>query len=298
MPNYAVPSRFFTMHENRFDGGFLKLLSTRYHICLERLYIDCTSCVGAASMVEVSSRLKQLSISYMVYGKFQLSFVRSLLSGCSQCLHTITLDDCCDERINEIVSTVVSVFANSPVNFQSLRHFRVTVYCASAKRRYGCGTYQMAVMRRIECSLKTALKTLCKAIQTHTSLHSCSLRQWRGINDTILLGSICSLFEQPQFQCLTLADTLLSLENVQQLVHTFLTIPCNGPQMLKLEGIRVHGRDHTAPSICDSSFLLYKSLVLDCHTGIYVLSLALKKWFSTVCKLQLHSLTVSNPSNY
>ena len=279
------------MHENRFLGGFLKLLSTRYHIYLERLYIDCSSCVGAASMVEVSPRLKQLSISCMVYGKFQLSYVRSLLSGCSQCLHTTTLDDCCDERI---VSTVVSVFANSPANFQSLRHFRVAVYHASEKRVHGCGTGGRRAMTHITYSLKKALTTLCKAIQTHTSLHSCSLRKWRGMDDPDILGSICSFFEQPQFQCLTLADTLLSLENVQQLVHTFLTIPCNGPQILKLEGICVHGRDHTAPSICDSSFLLHKSLVLDCHTGIYVLSLALKKWFSTICKLQLHSLTVSN----
>ena len=204
VPNYAVPSRFFTNDEA--DGGIRKFLSTTcsYHICLERLYVDCSSCVlGVANMVEVLPRLKQLSISCMVYGGFQHSYVRSLLSGCSQCLHTITLDDC-PEVIEKIVSTVVSVFTNSPVNFQSLRHFRVTVYRASAKHRYRCGTYQMAVMRRIQCSLKTALTTLCKAIQTHTSLHSCSLRQWSGINDTILLGSICSLFEQPQFQCLKL----------------------------------------------------------------------------------------------
>ena len=292
VPNYAVPSRFYTMHKNRFDGGILKLLSTRYHICLERLYIDCSSCVDVANMVEVLLRLKQLSISCVVYW----GYVRSLLSGCSQCLHTISLHDCCDETIDEIVSTVVSVFTNSPANFQSLRHFSVTVYRTSAK--YRCGTYQMAVMRRILCSLKTALTTLCKAIQTHTSLHSCSLRQWRGIDDTILLGSICSLFEQPQFQCLTLTETSLSLESIQQLVHTFLTIPCNGPQILKLEGIdvRSYGRDHTdgtAPSICDSRFLLHKSLVLDCHTGNYVLSLALKKWFSTIRKLQLHSLQLT-----
>ena len=292
VPNYVVPSRFFTMHDNRFDGGILELLSTRYHICLERLYIDCTSCIGVANMVEVLPRLKQLSVSCMVYGESQLSYVhiRSLLSGCSQCLHTISLDDCPDEKINKIVSTVVSVFTNSPANFQSLRHFHVTVYRASMERRYGCGTGRMRAMRMIECSLKTALTTLCKAIQTHTSLHSCSLRQWSGINDTILLGSICSLFEQPQFQCLTLSQTSLSLENIQQLIHRFLTTPCNRPQMLKLEGIRIYpGRDNTTPSIRDSSFLLHKSLVLDCHTGTF----DRKKWFSTIRKLQLHSLQLT-----
>ena len=65
VPNCAVPSRFFTMYENRFDGGVLKLLSTRYHIYPERLYIDCSSCVGVANVMEVLPRLKQLSISFM-----------------------------------------------------------------------------------------------------------------------------------------------------------------------------------------------------------------------------------------
>ena len=294
VPKYAVPSRFFTMHENSFDfdGSIVKFLSTRYHICLERLYIDCSSCVlGVANMAEVLPRLKQLSISCMVYGEFLLSYVRSLLSGCSQCLHTISLHDCCDDSINEIVSTVVSVFTNSPANFQSLRHFSVTVSRASTKRHYGRGIYWMGAMRRIECSLKTALTTLCKAIQTHTSLHSCSLRQWSGIDDCIVLSSICSLFKQPQFQCLTLTQTFLSLESIQQLIHRFLTTPCNRPQMLKLEGIRIYGRPHTALSIHDSSFLLHKSLVLDCHTGIFTLDQ--KKWFSTIRKLHLHSLQLT-----
>ena len=298
VPKYAVPSRFFTMHENRFDGGILKLLSTKYYIYPERLYIDCRYCVGVTNMV--LCRLKQLSVSCMVYEEFQCSYVRSLLSGCSQCLHTISLHDCCDEEINEIVSTVVSVFTNSPANFQSLRHFHVAVYRASAKRRHGCGTGQKAAMT--ECKLKKALTTLCKAIQTHTSLHSCSLRQWSGINGQDIVGSILSLFKQPQFHCLTLTDTYLSLESIQHLVHTFLTTPCSGPQILKLEGICIYGRDHTdrtALSICDSSFLLHKSLVLDCHNIILNLypssgvKSSLKKWLSTLCKLQLHSLTVT-----
>ena len=296
VPNCAVPSRFLTMQNNGFDGGVLKLLSTRYDIYLERLYIDCSSCVGVTSLVEVLPRLKQLSISCMVYEEFQLSYLHSLLSGCSQCLHTITLDDCPDEVIEKIASTVVSVFTNSPANFQSLRHFRVTVYRASEKRDYGwCGTYQMGVMREIGCSLTKALTTLCKVIQTHTSLHSCSLGQWSVISATF--GSILSLFEQPQFQCLTLTETSFSIEDIQQLIHTFLTTPCNRLQILKLECIKVFGTYHTAPSISDSSFLLHKSLVLDCHISSYSSVQAqssLKTWLSTICKLELHNVTVTN----
>ena len=302
VPLYAMPSRFFSMHQN----GVLKLLNTKYHICLERLYINCSSCVDYSNLVEKIPRLKQLSISCMNNGIFQSLYLHSLLSGCSQCLHTLTLDDCPDEAIEKIVSTVVSIFTNSPANFQSLRHFRVTVYCASKKRHYGCGNHRRAVMAQIERSLKGALITLCEAIQTHCLLHSCSLRQWWGLDGRDIfgrdiLGSILSLFIQPQFQCFTLSETCLSLKSIQQLVHTFLNTPCSGPQMLKLERIQVfYGRDQTALSIHDSSFLLHKSLVLDCCVApSYSATFGageqspLKKWLSTICKLQLHSLAIT-----
>ena len=191
--------------------------------------------------------------------------------------------------IDRIASTVVSVFTNSPANFQFLRHFRVTVYRAFEKNTFG---WFISVMQGI----KEALITLCKVIQTHTSLHSCSLRQWSSIDDLIVLGSICSLFGQPQFQSLTLTETFLSFKNIQRLVHTFLTTPCNGPQMLRLEDIHIiyGSRDSTAPSIRDSSFLLHKSLVLDCHLSrkydfYWLLKAPLKEWLSTISKLQLHS---------
>ena len=300
--NCAVPSRFLNMH---LDGSILKLLSTRYHICLERLYIDYNSCVGGSNLVKILPRLKQLSISCMNYEISQnLIVLHFLLSGCSQCLHTLTLDDCPSNGIEKIVSTVVSIFTNSPANFQSLRHFRVAVYHASEEHHYGyrCGNYWAAVMAQIWRNLRGVLITLCEAIQTHCLLHSFSLRLWWGIDGRDIFGSILSLFEQPQFQCLTLSETSLSLENIQQLVHTFLNTPCNGPQMLKLERIQViYGRDQTALSIHDSSFLLHKSLVLDCCVApSYSATFGagepppLKEWLSTICKLQLHSLTVTN----
>ena len=301
--NCAVPSRFLNMH---LDGSILKLLSTRYHICLERLYIDYNSCVGGSNLVDVLPRLKQLSISCMNYRIFQSLFVlHSMLSGCSQCLHTLTLDDVPGNGIEKIVTTVVSVFVNSPTNFQSLRHFRVTVYRASERRHYGCGNHRREVMAQIGRSVRRALITLCEAIQTHCLLHSCSLRLWWGLDgrdifDRGILDSILSLFKQPQFQCLTLTETSLSLEIIKHLVRTFLNTPCNGPQMLKLERIQVYGIDDTVLSIHDSSFLLHKSLVLDCCVAPSYLSTfgageqsPLKKWLSAICKLQLHSLTVT-----
>ena len=222
-PHCSVPSRFITMY---LDGGVLKLLSTKYHICLERLYIDNFSCVGVTGVMEVLPRLKQLSISCLevdIESNPQFPYLHSLLSQCSQSLHTITLDDCPDEAINMIVSTFASVCSNSPTNFQSLRHLRITVSLVQRNHAY-CGNYWRWVVKQA----KEALTTLCKVIQTHTALHSCSFRQWPGINDRDILGSICSLFKQPQFQCLTLTETSLTLENIQHLVHTFLTVPCNG----------------------------------------------------------------------
>ena len=290
--NCAVPSRFLNMH---LDSSILKLLSTRYHICLERLYFDYNCHVGRSNLVEVLPRLKQLSISCMNYGIMHCIFaLRSLLSGCSQCLHTLTLDDCPDKTIEMIVSTVVSVFTKKPVNFQSLRHFRVAVYCVSGNRYYGWGTRPRGITTK---SVRSVI-TLCEAIQTHCLLHSFSLRlSWgdgRDIFDHDILGSILSLFQQPQFQCLTLRQTSLSLENIQHLVHTFLTTPCNGPQTLKLEYIQCHifRTDHTGPSIPNSStdFLLHKSLVL--HLVSSPIDRVLK-WLSTICKLHLHSLTVT-----
>ena len=294
-PHCAVPSRFVTMHRN-IDGEVLKVLNTRYHITPERLYIDCSNCVDVRNIVALLPRLKQLSLSCMMKWRNQSSYhLHSLLSGCSQCLHTLTLDDCPDERIEKIVSTVASVFTNCPANFQSLRHFVVTVYHAPRQRcYYRCGTGRMRAMTRINCNLQKALITLCKVIQTHTSLHSCSFRQWPVTNDHEVLGSILSLFEKPQFQCLTLRQTSLSFENIQHLVHTFLTTPCNGPQTLKLEYIQCHifSTDHTGPSIPNSStdFLLHKSLVL--HLIFSPIDRVLK-WLSTICKLHLHSLTVT-----
>ena len=228
--NYAVPSRFICHVENRCEGCILNLLSTRYHINPERLYIDCNSPVGVAAMMDVLPRLfglKQLSISFLG---------------------------------------------------------------------------QMRVMRRLQLfsACMKGLTTLCKDIQTHTSLHSCSLRQWPAINGPDSIGTICSFFEQPQFQCLTLTETYLSLEIIQKLVDTFLTTPCNGPQILKLDDIHIHEADHTAPSVHDTSFLLHKSLVLDCHIGYYDRKY-LEKWLSSICELQLQSLTVTNDyshSNY
>ena len=131
-------------------------------------------------------------------------------------------------------------------------------------------------MAQIWRSLRGVLITLCEAIQAHSLLHSFSLRQWWGIDGHDILGSILSLFKRPQFQCLTLSKTSLSLENIQHLVHTFLNTPCNGPQMLKLERIQVINHiDDPALSIHDSSFLLHKSLVLDCcvapsYSAIYL----------------------------
>ena len=303
--NCAVPSRFLNMH---LDGSILKLLSTRYDICLERLYIDYNSCVGGSNLVKVLPRLKQLSISCMNFGNSQSSYfklVHSLLSGCSHCLHTLTLDDCPDETIEKIVSTVVSVFTDKPVNIQSLRHFCVTVYRASEERNdRWCVSEWLESMIEIEDSFKKALPTLCKAIQTHTSLQTCSLRRWQEISDQNMYSSILSFFEQPQFQCLTLTETSLSLEGTQHLIHTFLSIPCSGPQMLKLERIQllVNVRDHifTPPSIRDNTFLLYKSLVLDCrvvfHSFTYIngVDSSVKKWLDTICTLQLHSVTVTS----
>ena len=306
VPHCAVPSRFLPMHQN----GVLKLLNTKYHICLERLYVDCSSCVDCSDLVEKFPRLKQLSISCMNNGIFQSFYLRSSLSGCGQCVHTLTLDDCPDEEIEKIVSTVVTVFTNSPANFQSLRHFRVAVCLASERRHYGCGNHRRAVMAQIGRSPKLALIVLCEAIETHCLLHSFSLRQWWGLDGhdifgRDILGSILSLFRQPQFQCLTLSETSLSLKNIQQLVHTFLNTPSSGPQMLKLERIQViYGRDQTALSIHDSSFLLNKSLVLDYFVGpSYSFTFGageqspLKKWLSTICKLQLHNLTITDDSS-
>ena len=307
MAKCAVPPRFFTMHRNSIDGGVLQLLSTRYHINPERLYIDCSSCVGGTNMMmKVLPQLKQLSINC----KKMYRRVHSLLSGCSQCLHTLTLDDCPDEAIEGVVSTIASVFTDSPANLRSLRHFSVAVYRASQHRRYGCGTGCVRAVRSITHQLQKALITLCKVIQTHTSLHSCSFRQWtlirnyrlgqlRGSNDSNFLGSVLSLFEQPQFQCLSLAETSLSLEDIQHLVHTFLTTPCDGPQTLKLECIHVriisYATDHTAPLIHDKSYLCHKSLVLFLiPSSNHTVKASLKEWFSSICKLQLHSLTVLN----
>ena len=301
VPHFAVPSRFLTMHQNRFDGSILKLLRNRHHVYLERFYIDCSSCVGVAGVMEVLPRLKQLTISCFeldIESDPQFSYLHSLLhvSGCSQSLHTITLDDCPDDAISMIVPTLASVCSNSPANFQSLRHLRITVSSVERNRGY-CGNYWIWVAKQTQ----EALLSLCKVIQTHTALHSCSFRQWPGMNDHDILGSICSLFEQPQFQCLTLTETSLFLENIQHLVHTFLNTPCNGPQILKLERIHIYGKDDTAPSNCDSNFLLHKSLELHCHIPSLYSSLdhtavqsSLKQWLSTVSKLQLHSLTVTN----
>ena len=299
LPHCAVPSRYLTM-QKEFDGGFLKLLSTRYHTCLERLYVDCSSCVGIADLVDVIlPQLKQLSISCMDFAKSQSSYLDSLLSGCCQCLHTLTLDDCPDNKIQEIVPTIASVFTNSPAEFRSLRHFYVTVYRAF---KGWCGTSHISLMREIE-------DCFIKALTMLTSLQTCSLRRWKVINDRNRYTSILSLFEQPQFQCLTLTEISLSLEGTQHLVHTFLSIPCSGPQMLKLECMEVHvheDADYTAPLIRDSTFLLYKSLVLDCHIMFYPSTFEsvstdnteeqafVKKWLSTICELQLHSVTVTS----
>ena len=305
VPHCAVPSRFLTI-QKEFDGSFLKLLSTRYHICLERLYVDCSSCVGIMDVVDVIfPQLKQVSISCMDFGNYQSTcLVHSLLSGCSQCLHTLTLDDCPEDKIQEIVTTVVSGFTNSPANFQFLRHFRVTIslYRASEKRNYGWN--RMSLTNEIERSFKRALTTLSKFIQTHTSLQTCSLRRWQDINGDrrYIYSFILSMLEQPQFLCLTLTESTLSLQGIQHVVHTFLNIPCSGPQMLKLECVQVHvnGIDHTVPSIRDSSFLLYKSLVLDCriishsftnNTGVQS---SLKKWLLTIWKLRQRSLTITS----
>ena len=301
----AVPSRFVSMQQNFFVSGVLKLLSPSYHICLKRLYIDCSYCsyAGIADVVDVIlPQLKQLTISCMDFENSQNSYfklVHSLLSGCSHCLHTLTLDDCPHEAIEKIVSTVVSVFIDNPVNMQSLRHFCVIIYPLSEVMLFvDCCSMLWA---EFTCSVEKALITLCKAIQTYTSLHSCSLRRFPVIGDHIILNSILPLFKQPQFQCLTLAETSLSLENIDQIVHKFLTTPCNEPQTLKLECIKVHGTDHNiVSSVHDSSFLLYKSLVLDCriisHSSSYRTRVqsSLKKWLCTICKLQLHSLTVTN----
>ena len=297
-PHRTVLSRFVTMQQKNLNSGVLKLLSAKYHFCPERLCIDCSSSVG---LKEVLPRLKQLSISCMEYGRIpsQSFLLYSLLSGCSQCLHTLTLDDCPDETIEKIVSTVVSVFTDKPVNIQSLRHFCVTVLPASENKR--CGKHRMAFMAEFRCSIKKALTTLCKTIQTHTSLHSCSLRRFPVIDYRVILDSILSLFKQPQFQCLTLAESSLSLKNLERIVHTFLTTACNGPQLLKLECIQVHGTDHNiVSSIHDSIFLVYKSLVLDCsiipHSSSYRTRVqsSLKKWLCAISKLQLHSLTITN----
>ena len=303
VPHYAVPSRFFSMHQN----GVLKLLNTKYRICLERLYVDCSSCVDCSNLVEKIPRLKQLSISCMNNGTFQSLYLHSLLSGCGQCLHTLTLDDCPDEAIEKIVSTLVSIFTNSPANFQSLRHFHVTVYCASEKRHYGCGNHRRAVMAQIGLSFMGALITLFEAIEVHCLLHSFSLKRWRGIGGHDILSSILSLLKQPQFQCLSLTETSLSFKNMQHLVHAFLNTPCNGPQMLKLERIQVfYGRGETALPIHKSSFLLHKSLVLDCcvapsYSGTFGAGerSPLKKWLSAICnlKLQLHNLTITDDSS-
>ena len=311
---------FDALHHQKssFDGGFLKLLSTKYHIRLERLYVDCKECVGTVDVVDVIlPQLKQLSISCMDIQNSQSSYlklVHSLISGCSQCLHTLTLDDCPDNEIENIISTVVSVFTNSPENFQSLRHFCVSVDNAARHRCRRTRHSLNFALRGIEYGLMSALITLCKAIQTHTSLHSCSFRQWcfwqrRGIfkSEPNVLGCILPLFEQPQFQCLTLTDTSFSLEDLQHLVHTFLTTPCNGPQMLKVERVQIvsyicihvitSAVDHTAPSIIhDDSFLFHKSLVLHFlipSSDKSGMQSAVKKWLSSISKLQPHSLTVT-----
>ena len=202
--------------------------------------------------------------------------------------------------IEEIVSHVFTKF-NCPAIFHSLRHFRVGVYLDS-EEHYHMGGWR-GTSRLWE--IKKALTTLCKAIQTHTSLYSCSLRQWPGMDDRKVLSLILSLFEQPHFQCLTLTETSLSLENIQYLVHTFLTTPCNGLHVLKLHGIHIWDSSHctfnsSVHSICASSFLLHKSLVLHCHTEplfssvySYWVRSALNKWLSKIYKLQLHSITVT-----
>ena len=47
VPHCAVPSQFLTVQKK--VGSNLKLLSSRYHICIERLYIECSSGVGISN---------------------------------------------------------------------------------------------------------------------------------------------------------------------------------------------------------------------------------------------------------